>query len=305
MAAKNDGSKRNPRATLVAMGDVLATHSLSPLITAANSSPPSLLALMRTADLTFANLEIPICATGYPADKLVTLRGQMSLAAELNQMGIKAVSLANNHMMDFGYEGLFETVRTLDEQRIAYVGAGNTRQQAFAPVGFDCRGVRVNLMAISCCLPLGAAAAANRPGLAGVHVTTRYEIDTVTLQEQPGTNPVVRTSADMNDMNALQQAIADAKNTSDVLVVAVHWGVAFQPKLAEYQRPLAHAIVDAGANLVIGHHPHVIHEVEVFNGVVILYSLGNFVFDYDLEPGVAAYLSEIGTDARNPAGAPG
>jgi poly-gamma-glutamate synthesis protein (capsule biosynthesis protein) len=138
-------------------------------------------------------------------------------------------------------------------------------------------------------LPQGAAASPNRPGTAPLRVESSYVAD-ATLEEQPGTSPYVRTSPFEPDLAYAADRIGDARRTADVVVVSVHWGVPpgwaapFQGTLADYQPPMAHALIDAGADVILGHHPHTLHGVEIYRGKPILYSLGNYVF-HAMAPG--------------------
>jgi poly-gamma-glutamate synthesis protein (capsule biosynthesis protein) len=112
----------------------------------------------------------------------------------------------------------------------------------------------------------------------------RFEADATAMEEQPGTSPYVSTSVDTGDLDRATAAVRDARASADAVVVSVHWGVPpgwaapFQGLLADYQQPLGHALIDAGASVVLGHHPHTLHGVELHRGRPILYSLGNFIF---------------------------
>jgi poly-gamma-glutamate synthesis protein (capsule biosynthesis protein) len=117
-----------------------------------------------------------------------------------------------------------------------------------------------------------------------VRVVSRFVIDPVVLDQNPGMAPFVETSARAEDVTSACAAVAAARELADVVVVGLHWGVpagwapSFQSELADYQQPLAHALIDAGADAIVGHHPHVLHGIEVYCGRPIFYSLGNFLF---------------------------
>ena len=116
-----------------------------------------------------------------------------------------------------------------------------------------------------------------------MRVRTRFETDVSITDEQPGTSPYVHTEVVGGDLAQAVTAVRDARGRSDVVVVSVHWGVPpgwaapFQGVLAGYQRPAAHALIDAGADLILGHHPHTLHGVEIYKDRPICYSLGNFI----------------------------
>lgn len=282
--------------SLVAVGDLLITRSMKKFISCADASYRSVLSALRRADVTVGNLEVCLTATGFPAEKLVTLRADPSLAPEISETGIDVLTLANNHTMDYGYTGLLETMKTLRKHRIPFVGAGKNIRDAYALFVYRKKRLRISFLSVSTCLALGAEASDLRPGVAPVRVSTAYEIDPTVLQEQPGTPPVVRSMARMEDVQFLTGAIARAKRTSDFVVVAIHWGVAYQDRLAEYQRPLAHAMIRAGADVIVGHHAHVPHAIEVYRRGIVFYGLGNFISRYKSSAKVAGYLESIGID---------
>ncbi|GEL26882.1 hypothetical protein PSU4_58360 [Pseudonocardia sulfidoxydans NBRC 16205] len=242
--------------------------------------------LLTGGDLVIGNLEVPLTDRGERAEKLVAMRAPASGAAELASWGVGLVSLAMNHAMDYGADGMRDTVRALDAAGIGHAGFGENRAEATAP-----RLVRVGdrtLAFLSLCsaLPLGANATAARAGIAPLRVRQTVEFDGPFMEETPGTPPFVHTVAHEPDVRVAEQAVREARLRADVVAVALHWGVPFpylpqaQGPLAQYQRPLAHRLVDAGADLVIGHHPHCLHPVEFYGQGLILYSTGNFVFDW-------------------------
>lgn len=236
------------------------------------------------ASLVFTNLELALTRRGERADKLVNLRGDPDLAGELRSFGVDVATVANNHATDYGLTGLRDTLGACRAARVETVGAGENLAAAMAPAVLACEGLRVAFLGLATTLPQGAAAAPNRPGLAGIRIVSRYVVDPVTLDENPGIAPYVETQPMPGDAERAAEAVAHAKATADIVVVAMHWGIphgwtaAFQGELADYQRPLAHLLVEAGADAIVGHHPHVLHGIEVYRGRPIFYSLGNFVF---------------------------
>ena len=133
-------------------------------------------------------------------------------------------------------------------------------------------------------LPPGFAAGPGRPGIAPVRARSRFYVDAVTLDEQPGMSPWVETEAVEEDVRRTCERIRSAREETDLVMIHIHWGIpngwcaAFQGPLADYQRPLGRALIDAGADLVVGHHPHVVHGVERYKDGLIVYSLGHFLF---------------------------
>lgn len=230
------------------------------------------------------NLETPLTTRGRPATKLVAWRSPPQAAHLLRDLGIDVVSLANNHALDYGVEGLANTLEALAQAEVDVAGAGMDLDQALAPalLEFD-RWTRVALVAVACTLPLGFSAGKDRPGVVPIRITTSYVFDPIDLQEEPGCSPTfIHTKTDPDDVSQICQQLAVLKKEGYVVVVSIHWGNAFQKRLAEYQRPLARALVEAGGDLIVGHHPHTFHGVEIMGRSVILYSLGDFVMDAEL-----------------------
>lgn len=268
------------RFTLVSTGDLAPLYPLSD-----GDGPTSeVWGCLRSADLTMVNLELPLTTADTPADKAITLRADPKIASSLRGKGIDVATVANNHALDYGPEGLFETIDALTGAEIAAVGGGADLESAMRPAMLSMSGFRVAVFGLASTLPPGYAAGRQRPGVAPLRVLSRFRIDSITLDEQPGMSPWVETEAVEEDVNRVCERIAEVRAEVDLVVVQVHWGIpngwcaAFQGPLADYQRPLAHSLVDAGADLVVGHHPHTVHGVESRGRGLIAYSLGNFLF---------------------------
>jgi poly-gamma-glutamate synthesis protein (capsule biosynthesis protein) len=138
-------------------------------------------------------------------------------------------------------------------------------------------GTRVAVLAASSILPEGYAAESNRPGCAPLRAFTHY--DQIEI-DQPGTPPRIRSFAHREDLQALVAAIHAAQNSADVVLVSLHWGIhMIYATLADYQREVAHACIDAGAHAILGQHPHLLKGVEIYRGRPIFYSLGNFAIE--------------------------
>ncbi|MEV6621919.1 CapA family protein [Amycolatopsis sp. NPDC051106] len=265
---------------LVVVGDVVAAGRPR-----RRASDPAF-GLLRGGDLTIGNLEVPYTDSGVRAEKLVTMRAPVAGAAELAALGFDLVSLATNHALDFGSEGLRDTMRALDAAGVRHAGAGATIAEATRPRVVSAAGRTLAFFSFCSALPLGFNATADRAGVGAIRVRQSFEFDSTLLDETPGMPPFVHSSAHEPDVRAAEALIEKAKQHNDFVAVALHWGVPFcylpatQGPLAEYQRPLARRLVEAGADLVIGHHPHCLHPVEFHENGLILYSTGNFLFDW-------------------------
>ncbi|MCO6386972.1 CapA family protein [Aliihoeflea sp. 40Bstr573] len=238
--------------------------------------------LMGAADHCFVNLEMPLTLSSADTDKTICLKAPPSLAHDLRALGVDVVNFANNHAMDYAASGLADTLAALKEAGISQVGAGLTLAESLAPVSKTAGRTKVAFMGLTTTLPNGSGAGPNRPGVAPIRVLTRYVIDPVAIQETPGMSPFAETFVFEGDQQTALNAVRAAAADNDIVIVAIHWGVPFgwvaasQDELADYQRPLGRALIDAGASAVIGHHPHYLQGVEFHSGKPIIYSLGNF-----------------------------
>lgn len=241
-------------------------------------------------ELTVSNLEMPLSRRGTPVPKWANLRSDPELIDDVRRMGIAAVSLANNHMMDFDREALFDTLDACDEVSVARCGAGHDLDEALRPVLLNAGDLRVALIGVACTVPLEAEARPGKPGIAPLRIHVSFELEIGQQAEQPGSMPPVRSWANAADLERVCAEIARARAEADLVIVAIHWGVpgywlspCFNKILAEYQTPVGHALIDAGADVIYGHHSHSLHPIEVYRGKPIIYSLGNFLFDWVLE----------------------
>ena len=203
------------------------------------------------ADIFMANQEFPFSNRGTPeTDKQFTFRLPEEKVSILQEIGPDIVALANNHALDYGSEALSDTIRVLDEAGILHAGAGENLDEAKEIKTIEAGGKTFGFLAASRVFPKGYwAAGPDHPGM-----LTAYD-STVLLEE-----------------------IRKAKETCDFLTVYVHWGIERKTEPESYQRTLGQQYIDAGADLVIGSHPHVLQGIEYYKGKPIVYSLGNFVF---------------------------
>ncbi len=233
------------RITLVAAGDIMLSRSVEERMRAYGTIFPFQVfaPLLQEADIAVGNLECTLAQGGEPAEKTYIFRAHPDMAAGPAQAGFDLLSLANNHTLDYGTEGLNETVATLEAHGIRSVGAG---PQADAPVILEVRGLRIAFLARS-----------------------------VIGSPQEGI-------AWGGDEEALRRDVRRAGGEADVVVLLLHAGREYAAEVTPEQRRLAHAAVEAGADLVIGHHTHTTLETEHYLDGLIAYGLGNFVFDIDI-----------------------
>ncbi len=217
---------------------------------------PGLLLEMQNANLCMVNEEFPFGTVGTPMeDKQYTFQVNPFYVSVFEDMGVDIVSLANNHVLDYGTDCLKETFVTLEQTGIAYVGAGTTKEEASAFKTYAFNGETFGILSASRVIPVPEWNIENRqPG-----VFTTY------------------------DETALVEAIKKAKESCDYVIVYVHWGMEHTTELTDHQTYLAHAYADAGADLVLGSHSHCLQGIENYNGSMIFYSLGNYIFNQNIE----------------------
>lgn len=238
--------------------------------------------LIRATDVAFCNLEGPCSDLGTPTiGKFITIGMRPAVVPALAAVGFGMAAFANNHALDYGYEAFLDTLKQLDASGMACVGGGRNLAEARRPVILERNGLRLGCMAYAATIPWGYEATADRPGIAPVRVQTYYEPRYQIMSEQPGMPARIVNVINPEDLAVLREEVRRTKEDADAVVVSFHWGVAYLPDPAPYQPELAHAVIEAGADLVVGHHAHILQGVEVYQEVPIFYSLSNFVFDYD------------------------
>jgi hypothetical protein len=188
--------------------------------------------------------------------------------------GIDVVSLASNHAMDWGPDALLDTIDMFRAMGKTVIGAGRNEEEARKPAIVERNGVKIAILAYCSVLRDGQAAGKGKAGIAPMRAHTHYAPE----EFQPGTPPRIFTSPHKEDVEALQEDIRRAKQQADVVLVTIHWGLRLVAKtICTYQPTVAHAAIDAGADLIIGHHAHSIKAIETYKGKVCFYSIGNFM----------------------------
>lgn len=255
--------------TLCAVGDIFYDRE-DPKSMFAKSA-----AIFAQADTNFVNLEQVLSLHTQPASNARSpLRGHPRLARTLKEVGFDIASFANNHCLDFREEGLIDTINCVREQGIAIIGVGQDLDEARKPAIIDKKGTRVAFLAYNSILPSGYEARIGKPGCAPIRVWTSYQ---PYEGFQPGTPCRILTHAQEDDLEAMKEDIRKVRPLADVVIVSIHWGLHHVPAmLAMYQREVSHAAIDTGADLILGHHPHILKPIELYKGKVIFYSLGNF-----------------------------
>lgn len=228
------------------------------------------------ADLRFAQCERVYSTRGTEPARASERHSRLdpAMAKLFSDCGFDVASVASNHAMDWGADAMLDSIANLRARGITTVGAGTDLAAARAPVMLERRGVRVAFLARCSVLRDGYEATPDRPGVAPLRVHTRYEA----AEYQAGMPPRVITEPHPDDLAGLVEDIRAARAQADCVVVSLHWGLHFIPRLlADYQLAVARAVFEAGANLILGHHAHVPKAIGVIDGKVCFYSLSNFI----------------------------
>lgn len=247
--------------------------------------------VLRAADISFGQIETSFATKGTrlpQARHAVLARPDGALA--LGRAGFDVVSMAGNHVLDWGNEAFFETRANIEAAGVKVVGAGANIAEARRPVTFTLGdGTRVAILAYSSILPQAYWADERRPGCAPMRAFTVYE---QIEHDQPGTPPRIHTFPHREDLAAMEADIRAAKAGADVVVVSQHWGIHFvRASIADYQRDVARAAIAAGADAILGGHAHILKGCEMIDGKPVFYSLCNFATDLRMDPVHAASKS--------------
>jgi poly-gamma-glutamate synthesis protein (capsule biosynthesis protein) len=247
-------------ATLLAVGDVMLGRGVQQ---SSDASPEKsmypfsqILTLTANADLTFGNLESPLVAASHLGDLQTAgyaFPGRPSDAQSLKAAGFGLMTLANNHSLDFGNAGLQDTLAALKAAGVQYVGAGADKTEASLTRYVSVKGLRIAFIAATQAWP-----SALNPDDSAAAATT----------------PVA-----LFDQTQILNQIRTARPQADVVVVALHWGEEYHSSAADWQSAFVQEASAAGADLILGAHPHVLQQFEVVGHTVVAYSLGNFIFD--------------------------
>lgn len=269
--------QRSPGVVLDAVGDIMLGRTVGRTITEHGPRYPfaAVAPLLEGSDLRAGNLELPLTERGIRARKDYTFRAPPAVTEGLVAAGFDLLTLANNHTLDYGPEGLLDTLTALERAGIARPGAGTNAAEAHEPAILTANGLRLAVLSY-----------VNTPN----DGRTGWVAESMKAGE--GSPGVAWGTAE-----AIRRDVAAARNRADLVIVALHAGSEYLAAPNAVQQELAYAAVDAGAALVLGAHPHVLQGIEVYKGAPIVYSLGNFVFDVDdddrRQPGLPSVLSAV------------
>jgi hypothetical protein len=227
--------------------------------------------VLKAGDVVLGQLEVPYTTRDRHAVELGRVPSNLT---PLISAGFDVVTLAGNHISDAGVPGIEDTIAWLRNHNIAFAGAGMDISEARCPVIIEREGTRFGFLSYNCVGPKETWATSEKPGCAYVHIITHYELDHAT----PGGPPDIYTWAESKTLGAMVDDIRKLRPLCDILVVSFHKGLGHTPiKLAAYEHQVSYAAIDAGADLIVGHHAHILKGIELYKGKAIFHGLCNFV----------------------------
>jgi len=239
-------------------GDVMLGRLVNKKISATNYVYPwgDMLETLKQHEVNIINLETTLTQHVKKIPKVFNFRADPDKIESLTEASIDLVCLANNHIRDFGDEGLIETIEVLDKAKIKHVGAGLTLQDARRPVVIEKNGIKI-----------------------GVIGWTDNESGWKAGENKPGSNYI-----EVGDIASIKECIKEVREKVDILIVTMHWGPNNRPRPTQDFQAFAHDMIDAGIDILHGHSAHIFQGVEVYKGKLIMYDTGDFVDDYMVGP---------------------
>lgn len=238
---------------LMGCGDMMFDRQVASMIKSKGMEEPfaGVKDVFQAGDIVAGNLEGPLSTRGQAVEgKEYTFRSSPEVARTMRSAGINLVSLANNHIMDYGPDAFVDTIKALDQNSIYHAGAAANHAEAYSPALLSVKGKKIAFFSYSSVVPPGFWVTGQRPGIA----------------------------SSKTNWPALESYVRKAAAENDFVIASFHWGTELEDTTQASQVQLARRFIDAGADVVIGHHPHVMQGIEIYKGKVIAYSLGNFIF---------------------------
>jgi len=258
--------KASPKYHLLFAGDIMLDRDVEASIYANGAGDwrypfIQIASTTQAADIAFANLEGNLSDQGANQGSIYSFRMDPNTLEGLTYTGFDVLSLANNHSLDWGRRALVDTISKLNQAGIKTIGAGQDEETANAPAIFELSdGTKIAYLAYTNLYPKSFEATAESAGISHFSPELIQEL----IQELKGADPL---------------STGGLTSSADIVIVSLHWGHEYEAEPREWQKNLAYGLIDAGADLVIGHHPHVVQPTEHYKNGYIAYSLGNFVFD--------------------------
>ncbi|MBU2101584.1 CapA family protein [Patescibacteria group bacterium] len=261
------------KTTLVFVGDIMLSRAVGTKMSALDDYKYPFMKtaeFLKSADLAFGNLETPISSQGKNQGSIYSFRSDPRVIEGLTYSGFDVLSLANNHIWDWGATAMLDTISLLEEAEIRPVGAGADYAKANQPALFTLNKQKIAITAYTNLLLESLQATSDTSGL-----------------------------SDFN-LDKIKAVVNELKKEENLVIVSLHWGEEYAVSSNELQRAIARELVDAGVDIVVGHHPHVVQELEHYKDGWIAYSLGNFIFDQTFSEetmrGAALQVEIVGGD---------
>lgn len=254
-------AREHPPFTMNVLGDIIPGRHVAEKMARQGILYPftNIAPYVNEADLIYADLECPLSDRYKPPYSGTDFIAPSKTIEGLLHLGIDVVALANNHSTNFGTQPFLDTLSLLEANQIKYVGGGRNSQEAYAPLFMEVKGTKIAFLDYNSILG-SINATDTRPGVAWIDMLPFS-------QDDPA------------DIRMVQEAVRKARGQADLVIVSFHWSEEYKYYPSPSQKNMAHAACDAGATLVIGSHPHCIQSIEFYQGHLIAYSLGNFIFD--------------------------
>ena len=247
----------NEPTTLLFVGDIMLSRLIGDIMVKKNDWRYPFLEMadfLKSADITFGNVEGPISSRGTKVGSIYSFRSDPRAIEGLLYAGFDVLSIANNHIWDYGADAVRDTLTLLKDAGIGIIGGGIDYQEAHKPLIKEVKGMKVAFLGYTDLISSSLGLKTAKPAIAFL------------------------------DIDRAISDVKEARKVTDLVVISLHWGNEYETTQNPNQEKIAKSLIDAGANLIIGHHPHVIQPVEEYGGGYIAYSLGNFVFDQSFSP---------------------
>lgn len=253
-----DRVDQNTGVVIAFMGDVMIGRLVNECIRQHGYAYPwgNVLPLLHTTDLNLINLETTLTTSEDVVFKTFNFKSDPEHVAVLKEGRIDAVTIANNHIGDFGVKGMMETIEVLDGAGILHTGAGRNAVEAARPVYLSCKGLRIAFLGCTDNEPAWCA-----------------------LDDYPGTNYI-----ETGDIEKMNEQISRVKQDADVVILSMHWGPNMRVRPSKKFVEFAHQVIDAGVDIIHGHSAHIFQRVEWYKRGLILYDTGDFIDDYRVDP---------------------
>lgn len=265
-----------PELRFMAMGDIMLGRGVGARLRKAGGYEKAFEKIsfyLNLGDVVFANLETPLTDSNHGLDKerKIVLKAEPESVVALTGAGINLISLSNNHILDYYEKGLFDTMDLLDKNGIKHAGAGKNIEEARTPAIIEKNGLKTALLAYTTFAELTYAGKPYQNYAAG-----------------PDKSGLVR-----DRYETIREDILKIRDQVDLVAVSMHWGIEDSFKVTTEQKELAHKLIDDGADMILGHHPHQYQGIEVYKGKPIFYSMGNFLFDQNDPENMESFIIDM------------